>query len=127
MHLDGQFAVAVSRVRVFAFLTDPRTVSRYMPDVRDVEIADPDHFTLTARVGVSHIKGTMVMKLAIQDRRPPVSTTVVGSGAGDITIGGKLAAFGPQGLLDRMARQTGEKFIAGITGGMAAEAALGTD
>ena len=75
---------------------------------------------MTARVGVSHIKGTMVMKLEIRDRQPPVSTTVVGRGSGlasvidmvtsfrlersgsqtvvywrgDVTISGKLAAFG---------------------------------
>ena len=36
-----------------------------------------DHFTVTACVGVSHIKGDVVMKLAIKDRQPPVSTTVV--------------------------------------------------
>ncbi len=145
MRLDGQFTVNAARPDVYAFLTDPATASRHMPDVKNVVIEDADHFTVTARVGVSHIKGDVVMKLAIKDRQPPVSTTVVGKGTGlasavdmvtsftldaadtgetvvhwqaDVTISGKLAAFGPQGLLDRIARKNIDAFIEGIRNGL---------
>ena len=145
MKLQGQFTVKAERNEVYEFLTDPRKVSRHMPDVQEVEIEDSDHFTVKARVGVSHIKGTMVMKLTITDRQPPVSTTVVGKGSGlasvvdmvtsftlersddaetivnwqgEMTISGKLAAFGPQGLLDRMAKKNVETFIEGIRAGI---------
>ena len=145
MHLDGQFTVDAARPDVYAFLTDPSKVSVHMPDVKDVAIQDADHFTVTARVGISHIKGAMVMKLAIRDRQPPISTTVVGKGTGlasvvdmvtsftlesaesgntvvhwqgDVTISGKLAAFGPQGLLDRIARKNVDTFIEGIRNGL---------
>ena len=145
MHLDGRFTVNATQREVYDFLTDPRTVSAHMPDVKHVVIEDADHFTVTARVGVSHIKGDVVMKLAIKDRQPPVSTTVVGKGAGlasavdmvarftlesadsgetvvhwqgDVTISGKLAAFGPQGLLDRIARKNIDTFIEGIRNGL---------
>jgi len=143
--LDGRFSVRGAREDVYAFLTDPRKVSRHMPDVQEVEIEDEDHFTVKARVGISHIKGTMTMKLAIADRQPPVTTTVVGKGAGmasvvnmvtsftldpsangetvvnwqgELTIAGKLAALGPQGLIERMARKNVETFIEGIKGGL---------
>jgi hypothetical protein len=33
-------------------------------------------------------------------------------------VAGKLAAFGPQGLLDRMARKNVEKFIDGVKSGI---------
>ena len=145
MRLDGQFTVNAARPDVYAFLTDPATVSRHMPDVKNVVIEDADHFTVTARVGVSHIKGDVVMKLTIKDRQPPISTTVVGKGTGlasaldmvtsftldsaatgetvvhwqgDVTISGKLAAFGPQGLLDRIARKNIDTFIEGIRSGL---------
>ena len=145
MRLNGQFTVNAARPDVYAFLTDPATVSRHMPDVKNVVIEDGDHFTVTARVGVSHIKGDVVMKLAIKDRKPPVSTTVVGRGTGlgsavdmvtsftlesvaagetevlwkaDVTISGKLAAFGPRGLLDRIARKNIDTFIEGIRDGL---------
>ena len=150
MHLNGEFTVDASRPDVYAFLTDPARVSRHMPDVKNVVIDDADHFTVTARVGVSHIKGDVVMKLTIKDRQPPVSTTVVGKGTGlasavdmvtsftleeagagtvvhwqgDVTISGKLAAFGPQGLLDRIARKNVDTFIGGIRSGLADTASL---
>ena len=147
MQLEGQFSVTADRDRVYAFLTDPQQVSRHMPDVQEVSVEDADHFTVKARVGISHIKGTMVMKLAITDRQPPVSTTVTGKGSGmasmvdmitsfaldtvengdtlvrwkgDVTISGKLAAFGAQGLLDRMASKNVETFVAGIKRGIEA-------
>ena len=145
MHLEGQFTVAADRAAVYDFLTDPARVSRYMPDVEHVDIQDNDNFSVKARVGISHIKGTMVMKLAITDRRPPISTTVVGQGTGlasvvdmvtgftldtdasggtivnwqgDVKVSGKLAAFGPQGLLDRMGKKNVDRFIAGIKSGI---------
>lgn len=147
MHLEGHFTVNAAPPDAYAFLTDPARVSRYMPDVKEVVIEDADHFRVTARVGVSHIKGTMVMKLEIRDRQPPIGTTVVGRGTGlasvvdmvtsfglepaasgetvvhwrgDVTISGKLAAFGPQGLLDRIARKNVDTFIEGIRTGLCA-------
>ena len=156
MHLDGRFTVNATRPEVYDFLTDPRKVSAHMPDVKNVVIEDADHFTVTARVGVSHIKGDVVMKLAIKDRQPPISTTVVGKGTGlasavdmvtsftlesaetsaetgetvvhwqgDVTISGKLAAFGPQGLLDRIARKNIDTFIEGIRNGLQMKDASG--
>jgi len=145
MHLDGQFSVKATRDEVYAFLTDPYSVSRHMPDVKDVQVEDSDHFTVKARVGISHIKGLMVMKLAITDRQPPISTTVTGKGTGlasvvdmvtsfvleatdsgetlvnwrgEVNVAGKLAAFGSQGLLDRMARKNIDTFIEGIRRGI---------
>jgi len=145
MRLEGRFTVKADRGEVYDFLTNPRRVSRHMPDVEEVEIEDSDHFTVRAKVGISHIKGTMVMRLAITERQPPISTTVIGKGAGlasvvdmvtsftletaeggetvvnwhgDVTVAGKLAAFGPQGLLDRMGRKNVEKFIEGIKTGI---------
>lgn len=156
MHLDGRFTVSGTQSEVYAFLTDPQTVSRHMPDVKHVVIEDADHFTVTARVGVSHIKGDVLMKLTITDRQPPISTTVVGKGTGlasavdmvtrftlesspgptgpglhpveetvvhwqgDVTISGKLAAFGPPGLMDRIARKNIDTFIEGIRNGLTA-------
>lgn len=145
MRLEGHFTVNGPREQVYAFLTDPARVSRFMPDVQEVTIDDADHFTVKAKVGISHIKGTMVMKLAIADRNPPIGTTVTGKGSGlasvvdmvtsfqleevgpaetlvnwkgELTISGKLAAFGPQGLLDRMAKKNVDAFIDGIKGGL---------
>jgi len=145
MHLEGEFSVKAPREEVYAFLTDPHSVSRHIPDVKEVQIEDADHFTVKARVGISHIKGLMIMKLAITDRQPPISTTVTGKGTGlasvvdmvtsftlatlesgetlvkwrgAVDVSGKMAAFGSQGLLDRMATKNIDTFIEGIKRGI---------
>ena len=145
MHLEGEFSVKAPREEVYAFLTDPHSVSRHMPDVKEVQIEDEDHFTVKARVGISHIKGLMIVKLAITDRQPPISTTVTGKGTGlasvvdmvtsftlatlesgetlvkwrgAVDVSGKMAAFGSQGLLDRMATKNIDTFIEGIKRGI---------
>jgi carbon monoxide dehydrogenase subunit G len=149
MRLEGQFNVTGDQADVYAFLTDPRKVSSHLPDVTKVDIQDDDHFTVTASVGVSHIRGAMIVKLTIRDRQPPMSTTIVGSGSGlasvvdfvtsfrleqaaaetvvhwrgEVTISGKLAAFGPQGLLERLARRNIDSFIEGVRRGLEAQAA----
>jgi 2-furoyl-CoA dehydrogenase large subunit len=141
VQLEGQFRVKADRPDVYRFLTDPATVSKHLPDVKEVEIEDEDHFTVKAAVGVSHIRGTMVMRLAITERQPPISVTVTGRGSGlasvvdmvtsfslasspsgdtvvhwhgSLNVAGKLAAFGAQGLLDRMARKNVDAFIDGL-------------
>ena len=145
MHLEGRFSVKAAREEVYDFLTDPQSVSRHMPDVKEVQVEDSDRFIVKARVGISNIKGIMTMKLAITKRQPPISTTVIGKGhglasvvdmvtnftletsesgetivnwQGEVDVAGKLAAFGPQGLLDRMARKNIETFIEGIKSGI---------
>jgi len=145
MHLEGEFSVKAPREEVYAFLTDPHSVSRHIPDVKEVQIEDADHFTVKARVGISHIKGLMIVKLAITDRQPPISTTVTGKGTGlasvvdmvtsftlatlesgetlvkwrgAVDVSGKMAAFGSQGLLDRMATKNIDTFIEGIKRGI---------
>lgn len=40
----------------------------------------------------------------------------------DVTISGKLAAFGPQRLLDRIARKNVDAFVDGIRAGLLAQA-----
>ena len=93
MKLEGSFPVNAPREQVYAFLTDPNRVSRFMPDVQEVTIDDADHFTVKAKVGISHIKGSMVMKLAITDRNPPVGTTVTGKGSGLASVVDMVTSF----------------------------------
>ena len=149
MRLEGQFTVSAARPDVYAFLTDPATVSRHMPDVKNVVIAGcrPLHrYRARRRVAHQRRRGDEA-----RDHGPaaPISTTVVGRGTGlasavdvvtsftlesaetgetvvhwrgDVTISGKLAAFGPQGLLDRIARKNIDTFIEAIRRGLAESA-----
>lgn len=145
MLLEGEFIVKADREKAYGFLIDPEQVSNYLPDVEEVDIQDQTNFTVKAKVGVSYIKGAMVMKLQILDKESPVSAKVVGRGSGlasvvdmtthftleetgpgetkviwsgDIAVGGKLASFGGGGLLERVAKKNLEKFVDGIQRGI---------
>ena len=147
MQLKGSFTVKADRAEAYQFLVDPERVTHYMPDVEEVEIEDENNFTVKAKVGISHIRGTMVMKLRLTDKEEPVSAKVIGSGSGmasvvdtitsftleevgegmttinwsgDVKVGGKLAAFGGGGLMERVAQKNLEKFISGIQRGIEA-------
>ena len=144
MHLEGTFTVHTNRIDAYRFLIDPHRVAKHMPDVEEVVVEDEDNFTLKAKVGISHIKGTMTMKLKLVEKHEPVSAKVIGKGAGiasvvdmvtsfaleeagegmtlirwsgEATIGGKLASLGG-GLMERMAKKNLEKFISGIQEGL---------
>ena len=145
MQLSGSFTVKASQTEAYQFLVDPERVTRFMPDVEGVEIEDENNFTVTAKVGISHIRGSMVMKLALSEKNEPVSAKVTGQGtgmasvvdmttnfdleeagegmttinwAGDVNVGGKLAAFGAGGLMERVAKKNLEKFVSGIQRGI---------
>ncbi len=147
MLLEGEFTVNSDREKAYGFLVDPNQVGNHLPDVEELDVEDQDNFTVKAKVGISYIKGSMVMKLQILDKEPPVSAKVVGRGAGlasvvdmttyfnleeagagetkinwsgEIAIGGKLASFGGGGLLERVATKNLEKFVAGIKEGIEA-------
>jgi hypothetical protein len=145
MLLEGDFIVKADREKAYGFLVDPEQVGNHLPDVEELDIEDQDNFTVKAKVGVSYIKGSMVMKLQILDKEPPVSAKVVGRGSGlasvvdmtthfnleeagagetkinwsgEVAVGGKLASFGGGGLLERVAKKNLEKFVAGIQEGI---------
>jgi uncharacterized protein len=144
MHLDGAFAVKIRQIEAYRFLIDPSRIAKHMPDVEEVQIENENNFVLKAKVGVSHIKGTMTMKLQVVEKQEPTSAKVIGKGtgmasvidmvtnftlddagegmtlirwSGEANIGGKLASLGG-GLLERMAKKNVEKFIAGIQEGL---------
>ena len=145
MLLEGEFTVKADREKAYGFLVDPEQVGNHLPDVEELEVEDQDNFTVKAKVGISYIKGAMVMKLQILDKEPPLRAKVVGRGAGmasvvdmttifsleeagegetkvkwsgEVAVGGKLASFGGGGLLERVAKKNLEKFVAGIKAGI---------
>ena len=146
MQMQGDFTVKADREAAFNFLVDPEKISRYLPDLEEVQIEDENNFTVKAKVGISFIRGTMTMKLQIAEKHAPERAKVVGQGAGmssvvdmvtdfsleevgagetkvtwsgDLQVGGKLASFGGGGMMERVASQNLEKFVSGIQEGIA--------
>jgi carbon monoxide dehydrogenase subunit G len=144
MQMEGSFTVKAGRLEAYRFLIDPARFAVHMPDVEEVTVQDETHFTMKAKVGVSHIKGTMTVKLELVEKVEPERAKIVGKASGlasvvdlvtgfeleeadngmtriqwkgEATVGGKLAALGG-GLMERLAKKNLEKLVAGIQHGI---------
>ena len=146
MQMDGSFTVKADRTEAYQFLIDPQRFAPFLPDIEGFEIHDENNFTMKAKVGVSHIKGTMVMKMTLVEKEAPSRAKLSGKGSGlasvvDMTtsftledadgamtkvswtgeavVGGKLAAIGG-GLMEKLAKKNLVKFVDGIQKGIEA-------
>jgi carbon monoxide dehydrogenase subunit G len=82
LHYDGSFEVSAPRDKVYAFLTDPRSVGSVFPGVESVDVVDQDNFSARANLGVGSLKGTVNLRLRFAEKRPPEHAKVVGRGTG---------------------------------------------
>ncbi len=135
MRFEGTLDIAAPRERVFAFLTDPRQVTRCAPDVQSLEVADPAHFKVVVRAGVGPIRGTFSLNVELTESRAPEHAALLARGqapgsavemratmdlaaagdarttmrwASDVTVTGMIASVGArlmQGAADKVTQQ----------------------
>ena len=128
--VSGERRFAAPRERVFALLVDPDVIAAAMPAVRDVEVADADHWQAKVKPPLAFTP-SITVRFEVVDRRPPehASLRAHGGGAdvrstfdlaedGDGTlmrwrtelelsgILGRLAGSGLDGIAERQARRT---------------------
>jgi uncharacterized protein len=79
------FVVPRTREEVYDFLIDANRFCPLLPDFQSLKIEDATHFTVTLRVGISHIRGSATVKLTLaQTERPH---RAVYDGKGDVAGG----------------------------------------
>src|SRR5258708_19610637 len=69
--LGGEFVVSKKPDEVYAFLVDPNRFCPLLPDYESLTIQDDKTFLVKLRVGISHIRGTAAMKLALAEAVNP--------------------------------------------------------
>lgn len=140
----GDFYVARGREAVFNFLADPLKFAPLLPDFESVRAEDSSHFVVSLRVGVAHIRGTAVVKLALKESQPFQRAVYEGSGdvpggtaaltasfdleesaggtkviwAGEARIVGRLPSLAG-GLLEPLARKNLQKLIDALQAALA--------
>jgi carbon monoxide dehydrogenase subunit G len=140
----GDFYVAREREAVFHFLADPLKFAPLLPDFENVRAEDSSHFVVSLRVGVAHIRGTAVVKLALKESQPFQRAVYEGSGdvpggtaaltayfdledseegtkviwAGEARIVGRLPSLAG-GLLEPLARKNVQKLIDALQAALA--------
>ena len=72
MHLEGKTAIAAPRERVWAFLTDPNSISRCAPGLESIEVVVPEEkFRVLAAVGFGAVKARFAMDVEWLDLEKP--------------------------------------------------------
>jgi carbon monoxide dehydrogenase subunit G len=81
-HLDGNIAINSPLDKVYSSLTDPNFMVTCIPDLQSHEVLDHENFKARIRVGIALVRGTVNMKLRLEDTRPPSHAKLVGDGSG---------------------------------------------
>jgi carbon monoxide dehydrogenase subunit G len=132
----GEFEVKRSPEEVYDFLTNPEKFGPLLPDFKGMSVQDPTHFTVKVNVGVSYIKGTAEVKMALAEADRPGRAKYTGQGsvpggganivagfdlsganggtkvawAGEAQVFGKLASIAG-GLLEPLGKKNVQKLI----------------
>lgn len=139
MKIEGTATIAAPREIVWELLINPTVIARCIPGCQKLEPHGDNRYGATLAVGVAAIKGTYEGTFTLSDLQPPESYRiafdgkgtqgfVTGAGtialesqneqttiryAGDIRIGGTLAAVG-QRMLQSAARMMASQFFTAI-------------
>jgi carbon monoxide dehydrogenase subunit G len=126
MRLEGSFSVPSHPSNVWRVLTDPNKLSRAIPDLKRLELRDPQSFYAEFKLKVGLLSGTMNMLFRYTDLQEPGRLTVTGRGSGmqstvdlkidldvseenggslvkwtaDVTVGGAAASIGARVIED---------------------------
>ena len=80
MRFQGQQTIEASRERAWAFLTDPRRITRCAPEVQSLKIVDDRRFLVGVRAGVGPIRGTFTFAVMWHERQGPERARVQARG-----------------------------------------------
>ena len=134
--LGGEFVVNKKQDDVYSFLVDPKCFCPLLPDYESLAVQDDNSFLVKLRVGISHIRGTAAVKLALAESEKPKHAVYKGQGevpggnatlraafdlepvsggtkvlwTGDAHVFGRIASLAG-GLLEPLAKKNLQKLI----------------
>ncbi|HXW91589.1 MAG TPA: SRPBCC domain-containing protein [Terriglobales bacterium] len=142
--LGGEFEVKRNPEEVYDFLTDPHKFAPLLPDFQSISAAEGNHFTVQLNVGISYIKGTADVRMALAESERPKRAQYQGQGSlpggnlsvsagfdlapvdggtrvvwqGEAQVFGRLASVAG-GLLEPLAKKNVQKLIDGLRAALA--------
>src|SRR4029450_4755960 len=82
MKLEGSYDVKAPRDKVWNAFLDPATLQKAIPGCEKLELAGPDEYKATLKIGVAAVKGTFEGKVRLSDKKPPESYRLSAEGSG---------------------------------------------
>jgi len=93
MFFEGTFVTKVPKEKVWAFISDPKSVAKCIPDLKNLEVQSEDKFTAKFKLGIGWIKGDFDFNFTITEVIPQSHAKLLAHGSGvksqidlDITI-----------------------------------------
>lgn len=143
MKIEGTYTINAAPDRVYRAFTDPAILNKCMPGCERLEVTEEDRYEIALSVGVGAIKGKYGGTIRLEETTPPshyrmvvdiqgktgfvkgagrVDLTPEGEGtvvayAGDVQVGGPVAAVG-----QRMLQSTARLMVRQVFGAVDAEA-----
>ena len=124
---QGTIEAPVAKDKFYKLVSDPKRMVGLLPDVVESKIADPDHFSVKAKVGAGLLKGTLDFAFENEEKRPGTHTKLKGHGQGmqstvDLTLsmtigdrpGGSKADWVAEAELGGLLASVGGRLIDGI-------------
>lgn len=82
MQFSGKEEVKASPEKVFDFITDPQNFAKGIPDIKKIDVLGPDKFKVTAKLGISFLRGTFVIDFTVKEVDRPKHASLHGHGTG---------------------------------------------
>ncbi|MGD0213564.1 MAG: carbon monoxide dehydrogenase subunit G [Terriglobales bacterium] len=120
---SGVFEVRKTPEEVYDFLTDPNRFAALLPDFQGLTVQDATHFSLKVNVGISYIKGSADVKIALTEADRPRRAQYQGQGVvagGNVTVvaGFDLAPIADGTKVDWLGEAQIFGRLASVAGGM---------
>lgn len=135
MIIEGNYEFATPLEKLWAFIVNPETMGRCLPDLKSLDVENENKFTAIISVGVGPIRADFKFKIEILEKQPTSHARLraVGSGSGgsinldtaielreitegsaisyksDVKVGGMMAGLG-----QRVMKDTADKTVAGV-------------
>ena len=86
LHLEGTYVIKAPRKKVFDFVSNPKSVSRCLPDLQSLEILSKDSFKATVKVGIGFVKGAFNFDVNLLEKTPPSHAKLKAHGSGSGSV-----------------------------------------
>jgi hypothetical protein len=117
MRLEGSFETPLPPQKVWQLVTNPKQISKAIPDLKKLEVKSDRDFEAEFKVRLGVLSGTIKMDFTYVDLREPNHVTLVGKGSGmQSTIDLKIDLD----IVDKGDRLSEVKWVSDVTVGGAA-------
>jgi carbon monoxide dehydrogenase subunit G len=78
---QGDFVVPRNAEEVYDFLADPNRFCPLLPAFENLTATDANHYSVSLKVGIAHIRGTATVKITLEEAQRPRRARYSGKGS----------------------------------------------